>query len=91
MSTLKIGFAHLFWQAVFVDGESNIFFGMCTFVPFALRSLVSANSPGKFYLASPLRSTIPVTDNGRILSGILNNYSKTKIKSSGGRKCSSQK
>ena len=45
-------------------------------------SLISANSPEKFYLLFlPLGSAIP--ENTRTLSGILNIYSKTKITSAG--------
>ena len=49
---------------------------MCSLVTFPPRSLVSADSPGNFW--EVLGSTIP--ENTRIISGMLNVYSKTKIK-----------
>ena len=53
---------------------------MCFSVPSPTRSLVSADSTEKFYLLLLLlRSAI--LENTRILSGILNVYSKTKNKS----------
>ena len=52
---------------------------MCSSVHFATRSLVSVDFPVKFYLLFlALGSTTP--ENTQILSGILNVYSKTKIK-----------
>ena len=44
------GIFHLFCRGSFVLGESDLFFAICSSVPFAARSPVSADSPGKFYL-----------------------------------------
>lgn len=51
---------------------------MCSSVPFAPTSLVSTDSPGRFYLLFlPQGSAVP--EKTRILYGTLNVYSKTKI------------
>ena len=44
------GILHLFCRGSFVLGESDLFFAICSSVPFAARSPVSADSPGKFCL-----------------------------------------
>ena len=57
-------------KGTIATGESDKFFGICSSVSLTLRSLASADSPGKFYmLFLPLGSTI--FENTRILSGIL--------------------
>ena len=57
---------------------------MCPSVTFGTRRLVSADSPGKFYLLFfSIRRAVP--ENRRIISGILKVYSKKQIKSSGGK------
>ena len=62
---------------------NRAFLFMCSSVPFAPQSLlIFFDSHGNFYLLFLyLGSTIP--ENARILSEILNVYSKTKVKSAG--------
>ena len=68
---------YLFCKVTLIIGENNLFFCGCSSVPFALSSLVSSDSPGKFYLLFlPIGITIP--DKIRIGFGILDVYSKQK-------------
>ena len=57
----------LFLKCTFVIGENDLYFGMCSLVPFALRNLVSARSPWKYF---HLGCTIP--EKTKIRSVILN-------------------
>ena len=65
----------MFCKGALITGESNIFFDRYSSVPFAPRSLVSANPSEKFYLSFFLQEG-PVSENTRKLPGILNIYSK---------------
>ena len=68
---------HLLCKVTFVNGE--VTFIMCSSVHFAPKIQVCADSPERFYLLS-LSLGSPILQNTRILSGMLNAYSKTKIK-----------
>ena len=50
MSILETSLLTVILQRYFYYWGSNLFFGMCFSVPCASRSLVSADSAGKFYL-----------------------------------------
>ena len=50
ISKMSIERQLLFCKATFLIGKDNIFFGMCSSVNFAPRSLASADSPKKFFL-----------------------------------------
>ena len=77
----------LFCKSTFVSGENNLLLGMYFLIPFTLKSPVCADSSGKFYqLLFPLGSTI--FDNIKILSEILNVYSKKKLRLLWQRECS---
>ena len=68
--------SHLFYR------ESDLFFGMPSSEPFTTKSLVSADFPWEFFFF-PVGGAI--LENTRILSVILNVYSKTKIKPAWGK------
>lgn len=83
MSILKTGSWQLFWKCTLIIGKAT--FLLCSSVHFTSRNLITADSPGKFYpLFLSLGSAI--LEDAKILSGILNGYSKTKISSLRGKR-----
>ena len=78
MSILKTDPWALFCKGTFIIGWRNLFFGMCSSVPFGPRCVVSATSAGKFYLLF-LPEVLFLKSFLRTFSGILNVYSKLKI------------
>ena len=83
MSILETGSWQLFWKCTLIIGKAT--FLLCSSVHFTSRNLITADSPGKFYpLFLSLGSAI--LEDAKILSGILNGYSKTKISSLRGKR-----
>ena len=73
-------------RGIFIIGENNLFFGLCSSISSTPRGLASADSSRKFYLLLfPLGSA--TTENTRRFYQILKVHSEKKLSLSGKMKC----